>query len=365
MLRTRPVLAFVLVVTAVAWLPDTVVAEKARKPGKVHSLKSRKHDRAFSLYVPSKYSKKSSWPLVISSHGRGGSGEKEIRSWQALANNHGFIVACPNMVTATNHYETSSNLPAWKEDDEVLLSIYEEICETYNVNRRAVMITGFSGGGNPSYHSGLGHPEVFTHICTRGGNFAPQQIPTDARVLSAGRKKLQIYIFFGERDHVLIIGDDGESGQAHQARDALAGAGYENVKFEKIAGMKHQSRPDIAAEWFGAYLKANKKRFKAGDKADKMLAKARAAIEDEKYGAAVKELLKCRALETKEGLESLAQPQLDALDEIGRKRIEEAKAAREAGDVKAADKLLASVARDFKGLPSGEAAKSLQAAWRQ
>ena len=33
---------------------------------------TKKHDRAYALFVPSKYSRKSSWPLVISSHGRGG-----------------------------------------------------------------------------------------------------------------------------------------------------------------------------------------------------------------------------------------------------------------------------------------------------
>ena len=36
---------------------------------------------------------------------------------------------------------------------------------------------------------------------------------------------------------------------------------------EKIAGMGHASRPDLAAGWFGAHLVANRKMFLAGDKA--------------------------------------------------------------------------------------------------
>ena len=263
-MRTRlflPLLAVLLAASPAAAKPNP----KSLKPGKVHPLTTTKHDRRWSLYVPSKYSKKSSWPVVITSHGRGGEGAKEIRSWQALANKYGFLVAAPDMVTATNHRPAKSKLAPSREDDEVLMEIFAFVCDNFRVNRRAVMVTGFSGGGNPSYHSGLRHPEVFTHICTRGGNFAPQQIPgTDA--IAAGNKHLQIYIYFGEHDHVLIIGDQGNNGQAHAARDALKRAGYENVEFEQIEGMKHASRPDIAAAWFGAYIAANKKTFKAGER---------------------------------------------------------------------------------------------------
>jgi poly(3-hydroxybutyrate) depolymerase len=165
--------------------PAAWAREERLGPGRAHALTTEKHGRGYVLFVPSKYSKRSSWPLVVSSHGRGGSGAGEMRAWRGLANKHGFIVACPDTVTATHDREPTSSLSPSQEDDEVLMSIIEAVSARFRVNRRAVMITGFSGGGNPSYHSGLRHPEVFTHICTRGGNFAPQQIPTDEAVLEA------------------------------------------------------------------------------------------------------------------------------------------------------------------------------------
>ena len=337
--------------------------EPKLEPGKVHQLASPKHDRPYWLFVPSKYSKKKSWPLVISSHGAGGSGKGEMRPWRGLANTHGFIVACPDMVTATNHRKQSSTLPASEEDDDVVMSIVDFVSSKFRVNRRAVMITGYSGGGNPSYHTGLRHPDVFTHICTRGGNFAPQQIP-DEETIARGRKHLQIYIFFGERDHVYIIGKDGNSGHAHDARDALKEAGYENVRFEKVPGMGHESRPQTAAKWLGEYVAGNKQRFKAGDQADQLLAKAEVATQKRKYRDAIKHLRKAEALEKKHALRPVAPAKLAAVDEAGKALLEEARRTREGGDAKAALKQVAEVARDFKGLPSGAAARELAKAWK-
>ena len=116
------------------------------------------------------------------------------------------------MCTATVDRPPTSKLAPEVEDEEVLLSIFNEVAANFRVNRRAVMVTGFSGGGNPSYHTGLRHPDVITHICTRGGNFAPQQMPTDEKVLAAGKKRMQIYIYYGDNDHPLILGEGGKPG---------------------------------------------------------------------------------------------------------------------------------------------------------
>ena len=338
--------------------------ERAPETGKVVELTTERHGRAWCLYVPSKYTKKRSWPLVISSHGRGGSGKGEMRAWQGLANRHGFIVACPDMVTATNHRPGTSKLPPAEEDDEVLLEIHATVSKHFRVNPRAVMVTGFSGGGNPSYHSGLRHPEVFTHICTRGGNFAPQQMPRNDEVLAAGRKHLRIYIFFGDKDHVLIVGDPDGTGQAFQARDALQKAGYEHVAFERVDGMKHQSRPDKAAAWFAAYLDEHKKAFKQADKADGHLADAVEARANGKSKNAVKDALKARDIERKQGLTERSAELIAALEADAGKLLEEAAALHEKGDAKGALKLVAQVKRDFRGLTAADTAAEREKAWK-
>ncbi|MEN8148465.1 MAG: alpha/beta hydrolase-fold protein, partial [Planctomycetota bacterium] len=304
-------------------------AGKKLEPGKIHHLTSEKHGRAYSLYVPSGYSPKVSWPLVISSHGRGGRGKNEINPWKTLANAHGLIVACPDMLTATTEEDLpgTSGKPRAEEDEEVLLSIFETISSRFRVNRRAVMITGFSGGGNPSYWTGLRHPDVFTHICTRGGNWAPQELPKDEAVIAAGKDRLRIFIFYGEKDHVLILGEGGKPGQAVQAYEALKKAGYAHLAIEKVPGMKHESRPKKAAEWFGEFLTANRKKFAAGDEVDGLVVDAKAAIAKKDYRKAGRALSRARDIEKKHGLESRVEAELAALNEIGMKIVGEAKEA--------------------------------------
>lgn len=345
--------------------PTSAAKEAPLKPGKVHKLTTKKHDRAWSLLVPSKYSAKKSWPLVISSHGRGGSGAGEMRGWQGLANKHGFIVACPDMCTATHNRPTKSNLSPSKEDDEVLMEIFETVCAQFRVNRRAVMVTGFSGGGNPSYHSGLRHPDVFTHICTRGGNWAPQHLPHAEQVIAAGKEHLQIYVFWGEKDHVLIIGEPHGTGQAYQALKALKAAGYKNIKEEQIPAMGHKSRPDLAATWFGEFIAKNAKRFKAGDKIDNALAKAEALSAKKRYASAVKLVLKAAADEKKHGLRAHSLKLRNELEEAGRAQLAEAEKQKESGDLKGAAKAASKIAREFKGLEVATAAKALQAACKE
>lgn len=359
-----PFIGLLIMLPLLAPTPLAMARERAPEPGKVHDL-TTVHERAWSLYVPKRYSKKTSWPLVISSHGRGGSGKGEMRAWPTLAEKHGFIVACPDMVTATHNRETKSDLPGWKEDDEVLLAIVEAIGTQFNVNRRAVMITGFSGGGNPSYHSGLGHPDVFTHICTRGGNFSPQQVPTNKDVLAKGTPKQHIYIFYGEKDHPLIVGEGGQPGAAGNAHAALEAAGYKHLVIEKVPGMKHESRPGKAAAWFGEWLAANKKRFKTADKADAAMAKAHVAIEKNKPADAIKHLLAALEIQEEAKLDLEAKPLLESFEQRAHAELEGARALHDAGDKAGAKKAVQTLMRNYRGLPVVDEAKAQLTAWRK
>jgi dienelactone hydrolase len=340
-------------------------AEPPLKAGSVIHLTSKKHAHAWSLYVPSSYSSRASMPLVLSSHGRGGAGKKEINQWIGHAKKYGFMVACPDMCTATHNRAPTSSLRPEVEDDEVLLSIYDEISRNFKLNRRAVMITGFSGGGNPSYHTGLRHPDKITHICTRGGNWAPQWMVTDKALLEMGKERLDIYIYYGDKDHPLILGEDGKPGQAQQAYDALTKAGYPNVKLEMIKGMGHSSRSDIAAGWFGEYLAKNKKLFIAGDKADALTVEIRADLEKEKYKNACRGLKKLADLEEKSGLAPDSEKIREELTKIAGEMLTAAKEAESAGETGEATKIAGRVARDFRGLPVASEAKELVKAWKE
>ena len=359
-LLTGLLLALLALLTTVA-----LAAEEPLKPGSVIHRTSKKHGHSWSLYVPSSYSPRASMPLVLSSHGRGGEGKKEIGQWVSLANKYGFIVACPDMCTATVNRPPTSNLRPEVEDEEVLLSIFEEVSLHFRINRRAVMITGFSGGGNPSYFTGLRHPDLITHICTRGGNWVPQWLPTDQKLLEAGKKALDIYIYSGDKDHPLILGENGQPGQAQQAHEALTGAGYPNVKLEMIKGMGHASRADIAAGWFGEYLAKNKKLFAAGDKADALTAEIDEAIGKEKYSSACRDLKKLVSLEEKSGLRPDSEKIREKLEKIAATLLEQAKEAQAAGETGDAVRIAGRVAREFRGFQAETDAKAMVKAWKE
>ncbi len=343
----------------------SLAAEAPPRPGTVLHRTSKKHAHPYSLYVPASYSPRASMPLVLSSHGRNGSGKGEIGQWVGLARKYGFIVACPDMCSATVNRAPNSNLRPEVEDEEVLLSIYEELAGYFRINRRAVMITGFSGGGNPSYHTGLRHPDLITHICTRGGNWAPQWLVTDKKLLEAGRKRLDIYIYYGDKDHPLILGKDGKPGQAQQAYDALTRAGYPKVKLEMIKGMGHQSRPGIAAGWFGEYLAKSRRLFAAGDKADLLTKEIREAIGREKYRNACRDLKKLTSLEEKSGLSPDSEKIREELEKIAAKMLAAAREAGAAGETGEARKIAGRVARNFRGLEAEKVAKAMVKAWKE
>ena len=66
-----------------------IAAEPPLKAGSVLHRTSKKHGHPWSLYVPSSYSPRASMPLVLSSHGRGGAGKKEINSGSATPRSTG------------------------------------------------------------------------------------------------------------------------------------------------------------------------------------------------------------------------------------------------------------------------------------
>ena len=73
------------------------------------------------------------------------------------------------------------------ESERRILSILSGLAYRYNLDRANIMITGFSGGGFPSYFVGLRNPEVFSVVAARKCNFNRANLdgwwPAEARRL--------------------------------------------------------------------------------------------------------------------------------------------------------------------------------------
>jgi len=175
-------------------------------------LRQNAHDCAdFYLYVPSGATAGTPLPLVITSHSTVTTADEEIglncpppwgcceespfpnTRWYQLAENvgdvngHGqqFIAAAPAMAGANGGLV----LPWTGEtqaatDEQRILAIYNQIVNyeatTYGfaVKTACVFLTGWSGGGIPTYYTGVRHPETFRMILSRQGNFDEDMFDT-------------------------------------------------------------------------------------------------------------------------------------------------------------------------------------------
>ena len=206
---------------------------------------------SFAVYVPKAYSPEKPMPLVVSSHGAGGTGPKEIGGWTRFAEQYGFIVVCPSYASATTHSALNLLPGIISQDEKHLKDIMERVFKSLNIDRAHVMHTGFSGGGAPTWYAAMKHPEWFTALCFRSANFWGEKAETISK--KSDWKTRPIYIFWGDKDNPIIITKSPVmgGGEGPAALDFLKKMHCQKLKHEILPGGTHDSHPDLAAKWFG------------------------------------------------------------------------------------------------------------------
>lgn len=197
--------------------------------------------RGFWYYVPSTYNEKVPMPLIISCHGTPpyDVAEHHIREWKMLGERNGCIIICPELI-ATDGLIGDGPIMGMLSNERYILSLVSMFCYRFNIDRANVMITGFSGGGFPTYWVGLRHPEVFSAVVARNCNFSQYNLdgwyPPEA-------KRTPIMVYYGENDPGTIIG------QSRSAIRYLRTRGFE-VSTAVLPGQGHQRHPEVAMGFF-------------------------------------------------------------------------------------------------------------------
>ena len=206
-------------------------------------------DSRFAVYVPKAYDADKPIPLVVSAHGAGGNGPAELGDWEPLAEKYGFLAVCPSYASSTGPNTDQQKIAKLRIDAVMLDEIVRRVLGSFNVDRKHVMHTGFSGGGNATWYLGMSHPEIFTMLCFRSANYHGTVFFT-TRNLAPWRNR-PIYMFWGERDHELIIKTvPGHVAEGPSGLLFLQQLGCQNVKHEIVPSGGHDSRADLAAKWF-------------------------------------------------------------------------------------------------------------------
>lgn len=197
--------------------------------------------RAYYIYVPSTYDHSRPCPLIISCHGTPpyDVAEHHIREWKMLGEQHGCIVVAPELI-ATDGLIGDGPIVGMLDDERFILSMISLLGYRFNIDRANIMITGFSGGGFPTYWVGLRHPDVFSTVVARSSNFSQHNLDG---WYPQGAASQHVKVYYTENDPGAI------SGQSRNAIEYLQSKGY-RVETEVIPGLGHERRPDVAMRFF-------------------------------------------------------------------------------------------------------------------
>ncbi len=241
-------LVLLLLLGVVAGCP---VTQSQDTPVDYKYLKDQVTDSGYYLYVPSTYDGKKTYPLVITLHGTPpwDTAWLQIREWKKLAEDKGFIVAVPKLRSPQGILPVSQGrwLKNLERDEEAILAVRTEVCSRYRVDKKRILLTGFSAGGFPMYYVGLRHPDKFSMLIARACNSKPL-IFEHVRVTKKTRR-IPIVIFYGKDDMGPI------KTQSLQAFQWLRRNGWNkrNCLWKKMRG-GHQRRPKTAYNYWMSFV---------------------------------------------------------------------------------------------------------------
>ena len=163
--------------------------------GMIHNKATDAH-ADYSLYVPENYSPQNNWPLIICLHGAYGRGDHYVWSWLRPAKSKGYMLLAPKSVDVT-----------WSVlrppvDVRSITAMFEEVCQTYAVDRSRVYLSGLSDGGTYTYLLGLYRAEMFAGIAPIAGDF---HYMIDDLLHQKQGIELPIYIVHGAHDHIFPV----------------------------------------------------------------------------------------------------------------------------------------------------------------
>ena len=228
-----PAAMLVLGGCAVPHTPDTPISQRYHV--------DQASGRGYYIYVPSTYDRRRPAPLIVTCHGTPpyDVAEHHIREWKWYAEQHGCIVVAPAL-QATDGIFGDGPIVGMLECERRILSLIGTLGYQYNLDLANVMITGFSGGGFPTYWVGLRHPDLFSAVVARNCNFSRSNLdgwfPPEAA-------RTPVFVYWGENDAGAI------RRQSQEAVEYLRSKSF-TVETMVVPGAGHARHPEHAMEFF-------------------------------------------------------------------------------------------------------------------
>jgi len=197
--------------------------------------------RGYYLFVPDTYKATKAMPLIVSCHGTPpfDVANHHVKMWKKLGEDNGCIILAPELI-GTDGLLGTGPVSAMFADERFILSMISQLGYRYNLDRANIMITGFSGGGFPTYWVGLRNPKVFSTVVAQNCNFSRANLhgwyPPEAR-------GSHVMVYYGSNDPFTI---------SLQSQFAIEYLREQQFKIETrvLDGYGHERRPDIAMDFF-------------------------------------------------------------------------------------------------------------------
>ena len=196
--------------------------------------------QGYYLFVPNSYRHTQPMPVIVTCHGTPpyDVAEHHIREWKMLGEQNRCIVVAPELV-ATDGLLGDGPIVGMLQDERFILSLISYLGYQYNIDKVNIMITGFSGGGFPTYWVGLRHPEVFSVIAARNANFNRPNVDG----WFTPHPSTPVIVYFGSNDPGVI------RSQSQQAVEFLRSRGYAPT-LRELPGVGHERHPEVAMDFF-------------------------------------------------------------------------------------------------------------------
>ena len=195
----------------------------------------------YRIYLPSDYSEDVAYPVLLFLHGageRGDDNELQLKNvLQTLFNDlespvYQSIVIVPQCPANTQWVDTPWSEGSYSTDDVAetqnlknVLSVLDNVCSEYSVNRDRIYLMGISMGGFGTWDLLMRHGEIFAAAIPICGGADPAM----ADVL----KDIPIATFHGDADKSVPVSGTRE------IVEAIREAGGSNISYEEIAGAGH------------------------------------------------------------------------------------------------------------------------------
>jgi predicted esterase len=184
----------------------------------------------YRIFIPSSYDGRKPYPLIMLLHGMGGDENSMFDlygsgAFEALAEKHGYIVACPKGREPTSMYRGAA--------EQDVLDVMADVRRAYKVDPNRIYLTGHSMGAYGTWSIAIDHPEIFAALAPISGGGDVAAVAKTARIPQL--------VTHGDNDPTVPVDN------SRVMVEALKKAGAE-VKYTEVPGGNHVS---VAVPAFG------------------------------------------------------------------------------------------------------------------